>query len=233
MQKVKNNCKQIFILVVIIIVCARCAREKYFYKGLFSKEFCESIVEIQYVSYENEIYTIVDEEMIDEFRKVLYETRYRRLSGADGFDGGYSFRLFAEDREFDLVLTGNSLGWQGKHYEFKDKSVMMELLQKTWGHLGIEKNSGGLSTVQFTTIGTVLEKKANILVVRVHAKDETDIYKYKNALDYINENELELQIMDMAGSIKEVNIGEVILFGYFANDGDKRPLPINHVEVLK
>ena len=96
MQKVKNNWKQILILAVIIIVCAICVREKYFYKSLFSKEFCESIVEIQYISYENEIYTIADEEMIDEFRKGLYETRYRRLSSANGFDGGYSFKLFAE-----------------------------------------------------------------------------------------------------------------------------------------
>ena len=214
MQKVKNNWKQILILAVIIIVCAICVREKYFYKSLFSKEFCESIVEIQYISYENEIYTIADEEMIDEFRKGLYETRYRRLSSANGFDGGYSFKLFAEDREFDLVLTGNGLGWQGKQYEFKNESDMTELLQKAWGHLGIEKYSGGMSTVQFTTIGTVLEKNVDTLFVRVHTKDENDNYKYKNALDYIDEDELELQVMDMAGSIKEVDIGEVILFGY-------------------
>ena len=121
MQKVKNRWKQILILAVIIIVCAIYVREKFFYKSLFSKEFCESIVEIQYISYENEIYTIADEEMIDEFRKVLYETRYRRLSGTDGFDGGSSFKLFAEDREFELFLTGNGLGWQGKQYEFKEE----------------------------------------------------------------------------------------------------------------
>lgn len=76
--------------------------------------------------------------MIDEFRKVLYETRYRRLSGTDGFDGGSSFKLFAEDREFELFLTGNGLGWQGKQYEFKEESAMTELLQKTWRHLEIK-----------------------------------------------------------------------------------------------
>lgn len=138
MQKLKNNWKQILVVTVIIIVCAIYVREKYFYKSLFSEKFCESIVEIQYIDYENEVYAITDEEMIDEFMTVLSENRYKRLRGADGFEGGYGFRLITEDKEYNLCLAGNGLGWKGKQYDLKDEYSMTELLIAIMQYWGIE-----------------------------------------------------------------------------------------------
>lgn len=69
MQRLKKNWKQIFIIIVIILVCAIFVREKYCYKSLFSKEFCENVKEIQYIDdYENKVYTITDEHLLDEGR---------------------------------------------------------------------------------------------------------------------------------------------------------------------
>lgn len=137
MLKLKKNWKQIFIIIVIIVVCAIYVREKYFYKSLFSEAFCKSIVEIRYTDYENEVYTITDEEMIDQFVKVLSGNRYRRMPGAVN-EGGYAFRLITDEKEYVVVLSGNEVDWKKKPYEIKDEASMTELLIALWQYWGIE-----------------------------------------------------------------------------------------------
>lgn len=137
MQKLKNNWKQILVVTVIIIVCAIYVREKYFYKSLFSEAFCESIVEIQYIDYENEVYAITDEEMIDEFMTVLSENRYRRIPGAVN-EGVSGFKLITDEKEYWVCLSDDEVDWNKKPFQPKDQESIRELLKTVWQYWGIE-----------------------------------------------------------------------------------------------
>ena len=138
MQKLKKNWKQIFISIVIIVICAIFVREKYCYKSLFSKEFCENVKEIQYIDdYENKVYTITDEEMIDEFMTVLSVNRYKRMPGAVN-EGGYAFKIITDEKEYGVCLAGNEVDWKRKQYEPKDQEAIGKLLKTVWQYWGIE-----------------------------------------------------------------------------------------------
>lgn len=137
MQKLKNNWKQILVVTVIIIVCAIYVREKYFYKSLFSEKFCERIVEIQYIDYENEVYTITDEEMVDEFMTVLSENRYRRIPGAVS-EGVSGFKLITDEKEYWVCLSDDEVDWNKKPFQPKDQESIRELLKTVWQYWGIE-----------------------------------------------------------------------------------------------
>ena len=137
MQKLKNNWKQILVVIVIIIVCAIYVREKFFYKSLFSEKFCESIVKIQYIDYENEVYTIMDEEMVDEFMTVLSENRYRRIPGAVS-EGVAGFKLITDEKEYWVCLADDEVDWNKKPFEPKEQESIRKLLKTVWQYWGID-----------------------------------------------------------------------------------------------
>ena len=132
----KKNWKKYVVIIVLLIVTLWVVRNKYFYNRLFSEEFCNSIVELQYVSYGNEIrtYEITDEKIIRKFADVLYNNKYKKLPAIS--EGGYTFKLLMEDDEYTIVMGGMSIGWKGKEYEAKED--FFEILQEIMDYLEIE-----------------------------------------------------------------------------------------------
>ena len=87
--------------------------------------------------------------------------------------------------------------------------------------------SGGMSTVQLYTLGTVLEMKDNdSVVIRVHGEEEDGNYLYKDALNYIEEERIEFYWTNSDGCLKDLEVGDVIAISYFADQKDERPLPV-------
>lgn len=85
--------------------------------------------------------------------------------------------------------------------------------------------SGGMSTVQFHTLGTVLEVKDNdSVVIRVHGEEEDANYLYKDALNYLDEEQIEFYWTNTDGCLKDMEAGDVIAISYFADQKDERPL---------
>ena len=86
--------------------------------------------------------------------------------------------------------------------------------------------SGGLGTVQYTTLGTVrkMDLENGIVTVRLHGEDEDYNYEYKSVLHYLEDEQLDLKFnhpdIDCAGFEE----GDVLAFQYFATDEDERPL---------
>ena len=137
MQELKNKWKQIIVITVIVLVCTIYIREKFFYKSLFSEPFCESIVEIQYIDYRNEVYTITNEAIVDEFMKVLSENRYRRVPGT-GSEGVTAFKLISDEKEYRVCMDGEEVEWKRKLYKPKEGETIDELRKKVWKYWGIE-----------------------------------------------------------------------------------------------
>ena len=87
--------------------------------------------------------------------------------------------------------------------------------------------SGGMSTVQLHTLGTILEVKDNdSVVIRVHTEEEDDNYLYKDALNYLDDEQIEFYWTNTDGCLKDLETGDVISINYFADQKEKRPLPV-------
>lgn len=94
--------------------------------------------------------------------------------------------------------------------------------------------SGGLGTVQFTTLGTIQEMDLadGIVTVRVHGEDEDYNYEYKSVLNYLEDEQLDLEFNHPDTDCAGFEGGDVLAFHYFATDEDERPLPAWSAEVL-
>lgn len=80
----------------------------------------------------------------------------------------------------------------------------------------------------------------NQIVVRPHGRTEDLDFEYKKILHYLNEDEVVLKYNKTAenqfnannGDITKLQEGDVIYFRCFAGDFDKRPMPVDSVELL-
>lgn len=93
----------------------------------------------------------------------------------------------------------------------------------------VEENAiqGGMSTVQYSTLGTVLEvKEDDSVVIRVHGEEEDNNYRYKKVLNYLDDEQLEFYWTNSDGDLQNLNIGDVIAIRYFADEENERPLPV-------
>lgn len=130
----KNNWKKYGIIIIILAVTFFVVRNKYFYNRLFTEEFCNSITEVQYITYENEIYRITDEKIVRDFADALCNNRYKKLSSVN--EGGYTFKLVTEKEIYTFSMTASDIQWKGKEYETKEE--FFEIFAEVWEYLDIE-----------------------------------------------------------------------------------------------
>ena len=129
----KSNWKKYGIIAVILIVSFFMIRNKYFYISLFSEKFCDSIIEIQYVTYENEIFRITDEKVVRDFADALCNNKYKKIPV---IEGSYTFILVTEDAEYDVRMSSSHIMWKGKYYE--PKVEFLEIYAAVWDYLGMD-----------------------------------------------------------------------------------------------
>ena len=129
----KSNWKKYGIIAVILIVSFFMIRNKYFYISLFSEKFCDSIIEIQYVTYENEVYRITDEKVVRDFADALCNNKYKKIPVIEGSD---TFILVTEDAEYDVCMSSSHITWKGKYYE--PKVEFLEIYEEVWDYLGMD-----------------------------------------------------------------------------------------------
>lgn len=100
---------------------------------------------------------------------------------------------------------------------------------------------GGPYTYHYYMIGTVISvEEENQIVVRPHGRTENMDFEYKKILHYLNEDEVVLEYNKATeshfnaydGDITKLQEGDVIYFRCFAGDFDKRPMPVDSVELL-
>lgn len=100
---------------------------------------------------------------------------------------------------------------------------------------------GGPYTYHYYMIGTVISMgEENQIVVRPHGRTEDMDFEYRKILHYLNEDEVVLEYNKTAeshfnaydGDITKLQEGDVIYFCCFAGEIDKRPIPVNSVELL-
>ena len=94
--------------------------------------------------------------------------------------------------------------------------------------------SGGFGTIQYTTLGTIQEMDlANgIVTVRIHGEDEDYNYEYKTVLNYLEDEQVDLEFNHPDTDYAGFEEGDVLAFDYFVADEEKRPLPVWSAEVL-
>lgn len=101
--------------------------------------------------------------------------------------------------------------------------------------------SGGPYTYHYSMIGTVISvEEENQIVVRPHRRTEDMHFEYKKTLHYLSEDEVILEYNKTAesqfnaydGDITKLQEGDVIYFQCFAGDFEKRPMPVDTVELL-
>lgn len=91
--------------------------------------------------------------------------------------------------------------------------------------------SGDMGSVQFSTIGTIksINVKDKIITVQVHDKNED---YYDGALHYMDDDQIDLKF-NQSEDCTGFQIGDVIVFHYFANNSGRRPLPTWSAEVVQ
>lgn len=120
--------------------------------------------------------------------------------------------------------------------------IIIVLVYCSWKSDMGEKNIGGLSTIQYHMIGTVISVNSNnnTIIVRPHDRTEDLGFKYKKILHYLTEEQVVLEYSKSAalyfngynGDISKLQKGDDIFFHCFANEIEKRPIPVNSIELL-
>lgn len=94
--------------------------------------------------------------------------------------------------------------------------------------------SGDLGSIQHTTLGTIkkMDLENGIVAVRVHGEDEDYNYEYKTVLNYLEDEQVDLEFNHPDTDCAGFEEGDVLAFDYFVADEEKRPLPVWSAEVL-
>lgn len=96
-----------------------------------------------------------------------------------------------------------------------------------------EMEIGGSYTYHYCMIGTVISvEEDNQIVVRPHGRTEDMDFEYKKILHYLNEDEVVLEYNSDDIDVEKLQEGDMVYFQCFAGDFDKRPMPVDSVEVL-
>lgn len=106
------------------------------------------------------------------------------------------------------------------------------------------KNSstGGMSTYHYFMIGTVItvDSDNNTILIEPHDKSQDLDFKYKSILYNLTDENIILKYSKRVvlnfngydGDLNKLQKGDNIFFSCFANDINKRPMPVNSIELL-
>ncbi len=106
---------------------------------LFSDKLCNSIIEIDYYSFDEKITKVNDIEKIREIWKTLKDQNYQKLEEDKFVEGLYMMDFVTENTAYSFCFTGDIIGFKDGQYKVTNIKDDFDLTEYIFGILNIER----------------------------------------------------------------------------------------------
>lgn len=104
-----KNIKRFWTILICVIILCSCTQNEKTESVDFDETFCDSIVEIQFVSFEDEIEIYSDKETILELLNILKEAKLEEKKKEDYVEGMWTLYLKSEESTTKIGFTPGSI----------------------------------------------------------------------------------------------------------------------------
>lgn len=106
---------------------------------LFSDKLCNSIVEIDYYSFDEKVTQVNDIEKIREIWKTLENQNYQKLEEDELIEGFYMMDFATENTAYSFGFTSNIIAFKDGQYKIVNIKDDFDLIEYIFNTLNIER----------------------------------------------------------------------------------------------